>query len=424
MHQPHRPRARTPLAARAALPTALLALAGACGDPASAPGARAPDGDAPVAARAPAAQPAGQKIPGRWIVVLRDGVRASRPRAGAALDAAAEAREAAVAVAGRHRAQITGVYAHALRGFAAAMSDADAAALRADPEVALVEQDQIVTIDAVQTGATWGIDRIDQRNRPLSGSYSYTATGRGVNVYVIDTGILTGHAQFGGRAANVYDGVGGNGQDCNGHGTHVSGTVGGSTYGVAKEANLRGVRVFTCSGSSANSTIIAGIDWVRANHVKPAVANLSLGGGYSAATNTAVRSLAAAGVYTVVAAGNSGRSACNYSPASEPTVMTVAASTSSDARASYSNYGSCVDVYAPGSSITSAWYTSPTATNTISGTSMASPHVAGVAALYKSALGDASQATIDGWITSNATPNVITSNRRGTPNRLLFKSTL
>ena len=187
---------------------------------------------------------------------------------------------------------------------------------------------------------------------------------------------------------------------------------------------LRGVRVFTCSGSSANSIILAGIDWVRANHIKPAVANLSLGGGYSSATNTAVTNLANAGVFVAVAAGNSNADACNSSPSSAPAVTTVASSTRSDAKSSFSNYGSCVDLYAPGSSITSAWIGSTSATNTISGTSMASPHVAGAAALYKRAYGDASQSTIDGWLKNNSTANVITGNVGTTPNRLLFKSTL
>jgi subtilisin family serine protease len=270
----------------------------------------------------------------------------------------------------------------------------------------------------------YGLDRIDQRGLPLSGSYTYTATGSGVRAYIIDTGIRSTHTQFGSRASNVYDGFGGNGQDCNGHGTHVAGTVGGATYGVAKGALLRGVRVFQCSGSSSNSTIIAGIDWVTGNHIKPAVANLSLGGGFSQATNDAVTRLANAGVFVAVAAGNSNLNACNTSPASAPVVTTVAASTSTDAKASYSNFGSCVDLYAPGSAITSAWYTSTTATNTINGTSMASPHVAGVGALYKASRGEASQATIDSWIKSNATAGVVTGNPSGTPNRLLYKAAL
>lgn len=249
-------------------------------------------------------------------------------------------------------------------------------------------------------------------------------TASSVYAYVIDTGIYTAHTQFGGRACNVCDVFGGNGQDCNGHGTHVAGTIGGSSYGIARGVRLRGVRVLNCSGSGSTSGIIAAVDWVRNNRVNPAVANLSLGGGFSSALNTAVANLHNSGVFVAVAAGNSNRNACNYSPASASAVYTTAASTSTDAKASYSNYGSCVDGYAPGSSIRSAWIGSTSASNTISGTSMASPHVAGVAALYKGTFGNASSATIVSWINSNATANVISGNVSGTPNRLLFKSTL
>jgi subtilisin family serine protease len=401
----------TRTAIRRVTPTAAILLAAAaCADPSRGPTA---PGAAPVAAKgAPGevAGVAGQPIAGQYIVVFRDDVA----------DVDGKVKEKAA----RAKAKVKHAYKAALKGFAGELSDEAAAELRADPDVAYVEQDQVVTIDATQSNATWGIDRIDQRALPLSRTYTYASTGSGVRAYIIDTGILTAHNEFGGRASNVYDGFGGNGQDCNGHGTHVAGTVGGAAYGVAKAALLRGVRVFQCSGGSSNSTIIAGIDWVTRNHVKPAVANLSLGGGFSQATNDAVTRLVNAGVFVAVAAGNSNANACNTSPASAPAVTTVAASTSADAKASYSNYGSCVDLYAPGSAITSAWYTSTSATNTISGTSMASPHVAGVGALYKAARGEASQATIDSWLKTNATANVITGNVTGTPNRLLFKSSL
>ena len=401
----------TRTAVRRLTPTAAILLAAAaCADPSRGP--TAPSA-APAAARSTpgeGAGEAGQPIAGQYIVVFRDDVA----------DVDGKVKEKAA----KANAKVKHAYKAALKGFAGELSDEAAAALRADPDVAYVEQDQVVTIDATQSNATWGIDRIDQRALPLSRSYTYTSTGSGVRAYIIDTGILTAHTEFGGRASNVYDGFGGNGQDCNGHGTHVAGTVGGAAYGVAKAALLRGVRVFQCSGGSSNSTIIAGIDWVTGNHIKPAVANLSLGGGFSQATNDAVTRLANAGVFVAVAAGNSNANACNTSPASAPAVTTVAASTNTDAKASYSNYGSCVDLYAPGSAITSAWYTSTSATNTISGTSMASPHVAGVAALYKAARGESSQATIDGWLKTNATANVITGNVTGTPNRLLFKSSL
>jgi len=238
---------------------------------------------------------------------------------------------------------------------------------------------------------------------------------------VIDTGIATAHADFGGRAQNVYDAFGGNGQDCNGHGTHVAGTVGGATYGIAKASSLRGVRVLDCSGSGSTSGIIAGIDWVRANHIKPAVANMSLGGGYSSALNAATDNLSGAGVFVAVAAGNENQNACNVSPASAAAPTVVAASDKTDTRATFSNFGSCVEVYAPGVNVTSTWLSG--GTNTISGTSMASPHVAGVAALYKSG-GDAASSTINSWILTNASAGVVRSNPSGTPNRLLFKSTL
>jgi subtilisin family serine protease len=394
---------------KSALALAALLAAAACQDP-SAPRADAPSpGDAPSLAKDGGE---GQPIPDQYIVVFDDAVA----------DPEGKAKEKEKALkSGRKLKQ---VYKHALKGFAAELTAEDVAALRADPEVAYVEQDQLMSIDATQSGATWGIDRVDQRSRPLSGTYTYNATASNVRVYIIDSGINTGHTDFGGRASNVHDATGGNGADCNGHGTHVAGTVGGARWGVAKGALLRGVRVFTCSGSSANSIILAGIDWVRANHIKPAVANLSLGGGYSTATNNAVANLANAGVFVAVAAGNSNANACNYSPASATAVLTVASSTSGDAKSSFSNYGSCVDLYAPGSSITSTWIGSTTATNTISGTSMASPHAAGVAALYKGAYGDASQSTINGWLVNNSTGGVITGNVSGTPNRLLFKGTL
>ena len=314
-------------------------------------------------------------------------------------------------------------FGRVLNGFSAKLTPSQLERLRRTPGVAAIEQDGIVKASATQTNPpSWGLDRIDQTNLPLSNSYTYNATGAGVNAYIIDTGISTSHPDFGGRATNVFDAFGGNGQDCNGHGTHVAGTVGGTSYGVAKQVNLRGVRVLNCSGSGTNSGVIAGMNWVANNHVKPAVANMSLGGGYSSTVNAAANNLASSGVFLAVAAGNDGRDACNYSPASAANATTVAASTSSDARAYYSNYGSCVDLYAPGSSITSAWLNG--GVNTINGTSMATPHVAGVAVLYKSTYGDASYSTIRSWLTSNATSGVITGNVSGTPNRLLNKRSL
>ena len=344
-------------------------------------------------------------VPGQYIVVLKDEVQATA--------------EKSKGKAERKGGKLKHAYTAVLNGFAAELSDEAIADLRLDPEVAYIEQDQLYSVDATQTGATWGIDRIDQRNRPLSGTYTYTSTGAGVRAYIIDTGIRPTHSQFGTRASTVYGS-----NDCHGHGTHVAGTVGGSTYGVAKGVLIRGVRVLGCTGSGSTSGIIAGIDWVRVNHIKPAVANMSLGGGFSTSLNTATNNLANAGVFIAVAAGNNNGNACNNSPASAANATTVMSSTSTDAKSSFSNWGSCAHLYAPGSSITSAWYSSNTATNTISGTSMASPHVAGVAALYKATFGDAASSTIRTWLINNSTANVITGNPSGTPNRLLYKSTL
>jgi subtilisin family serine protease len=344
------------------------------------------------------------RIEGSYIVKVRDG-------------ADARAVAAVAGVSPRYEYSI-------INGFAASLNAGQLTALRQNADVEYVEQDAKVTATTTQSGATWGIDRIDQTNLPLSGTYTYTSTGAGVTAYIIDTGILTSHTQFGGRAAVSYDALGGNGQDCNGHGTHVAGTVGGSTYGVAKGVSLRAVRVLDCSGSGSNAGVIAGMDWVRTNHVAKSVANMSLGGGFSSTVNTAATNLVNSGVFLAVASGNSNADACNYSPASASGTFTVNATASNDARATYSDYGSCTDLYAPGSSITSSWYSSTTATNTISGTSMATPHVAGVGALYKATYGDAAASTIGSWLTSNATPNVVSGNIAGTANLLLNKRAL
>ena len=319
-----------------------------------------------------------------------------------------------------YNGKVKHVYKHAMNGFSVEMSEADAEAMAQDYRVLFVEEDGVINADATQSNPPWGLDRIDQRNLPLNATYNYNWTGSGVRVYVIDTGIRTAHTQFGGRASNVFDAFGGNGQDCNGHGTHVSGTVGGSTYGVAKSALLRGVRVLDCNGSGSTSGVIAGVDWVRQNFIAPAVANMSLGGGASSALDTAVNNLSNAGVAIAVAAGNSNTDACTSSPARAVNAITTASTTTSDARSSFSNFGTCVDVFAPGSGILSAWYTSNTATATLSGTSMASPHVAGVAALYKQANPSASATTVRNAIVNNATTNVVTNAGSGSPNRLLY----
>lgn len=326
------------------------------------------------------------------------------------------------AMAAQSGAELLYTYTSALKGFAAKMPAATAAALARNPNVEYVEQDQVMRASATQSNATWGLDRINQRDLPLDGSYTYTYTGSGVRAYIIDTGTDAGHAEFEGRAQNVYDAFGGNGNDCNGHGTHVAGTVGGKTYGVAKKAYIRGVRVLGCDGSGSTSGIISAVDWVRANRINPAVANMSLGGGYSSSLNTAVNNLANAGVFVAVAAGNDNLDACNYSPASASAAYTTASSTSSDYKSSFSNYGSCVDSYAPGSSIKSAWIGSGTTeTNTISGTSMASPHVAGVSALIKHRYGDIASSSVTTYLNNAASTGKIKSNPGGTVNRLLYK---
>jgi subtilisin family serine protease len=351
---------------------------------------------------------AGAAIPGRYIVVAEQG-----------RDAKSVARWQ-----GERHARMLGV----VNGFAARLDAVQVRELRASARVDYVEPDRVVTVAATQTmdanGDPWGLDRIDHRTG-LSRTYTYNATGAGVTAYVIDTGITPNHPDYAGRWSLGYDALGGNGADCHGHGTHVAGTIGGTTWGVAKGVHLRGVRVLGCSGSGSTSGIIRALDWVRSeagNGRRNAVANMSLGGGFSSSLNTATANLASSGVFVAVAAGNESTNACNRSPASTPAAFTAAASDRGDRRAYFSNYGSCVDAYAPGVSIRSAWLGS--GTRTISGTSMASPHVAGVGALYKSAGGNVSSSSVSSWITANASTGEILSNVSGTPNRLLYKGTL
>ena len=353
------------------------------------------------------------KIENSYIVVLDDSVVGERGLYSIAPYIASE-------MAATHRGKLKHTYQNALNGFAVEMSAADAEALSQDFRVKFVEEDGVMTADTTQSNPPWGLDRIDQRNRPLSATYTYNWTGSGVRAYVIDTGIRTTHTQFGGRASNVFDAFGGNGADCNGHGTHVAGTIGGSTYGVAKSSLPRGVRVLDCNGSGSTSGVISGVDWVTANHISPAVANMSLGGGASSALDTSVNNLSNSGVPIAVAAGNSNTDACTSSPARAANAITVGATTTTDARASFSNFGVCLDLFAPGSGILSSWFTSDTATATLSGTSMASPHVAGVAALYKQFSPSASSTTVRNAIVNNATTNVVTSAGTGSPNRLLY----
>ena len=353
---------------------------------------------------------AANRVPDQYIVVFEKSVQ----------DPDAVAEE----LSGRYRGEKMNVYRRALKGFSVRMNERRALEMLADPRVAWVEEDSIVSLNATQSNPTWGLDRIDQRNLPQDGGYTYNTTASNVTVYVIDTGILATHSQFGGRVRSGYSAIndGRGSSDCNGHGTHVAGTVGGSTYGVAKGAQLVAVRVLDCSGNGTNSGVIAGVDWVTQDHAAgtPAVANMSLGGGASSALDTAVNNSINDGVTYVVASGNENQDACNSSPARVANAITVNASTSSDARASFSNWGTCTDIFAPGNSITSAWHTSTSATNTISGTSMASPHVAGVAALYLATNTSASPSAVWTAIRDTSTPNKITSAGSGSPNRLVY----
>lgn len=388
------------------LPVLLVVVAGACVDATSPPvQARL----APIVA--PAMDLRTRLVDDEYIVVLRD-----------------DADEVLGAARARGRGgQVVAQWRDALRGFAVRGGPALILALRGDPDVLYLEQVQEYSIDATQTNATWGLDRIDQASLPLSGTYTYGKTGSGVRAYIIDTGIRTSHGEFGGRATDGYDAVDGSlpAADCNGHGTHVAGTVGGTTWGVAKSVTLVAVRVLDCGGSGTTTGVISGVNWVAANAVKPAVANMSLGGGASSTLDNAVSSAIASGVTFVVAAGNSNRNACFYSPARVATAITVGATTSTDNRASYSNYGSCLDIFAPGSSITSAWYTSNTAAAVLSGTSMASPHVAGAAALYlEGRPASTSAATVAAAITGTAVTGKVKKAGNGSPNRLLQTSGL
>ena len=355
-------------------------------------------------------------ISGSYLVVLRtDAVGAAGSSA-----ARTAVPDRASALVKRYGGSVSDVYSAALTGFAAKMTAAQAARLAANPAVAYVEQDQVVTLAATQTNPTWGLDRIDQRNRPLSGTFTYPNTASNVRAYIIDTGIRTTHNDFGGRATWGTNTVDSNNTDCNGHGTHVAGTVGGATYGVAKAVRLIAVKVLNCSGGGTTTSVVNGVNWVTANAVKPAVANMSLGGGASTSIDNAVANSIASGVSYAVAAGNSNANACNYSPARTSTAITVGSTTSTDARSSFSNYGTCVHIFAPGSSVLSAYHTSNTATSTLSGTSMASPHVAGAAALVLSPNPTWTPAQVKSYLINNATTGVVTSPGTGSPNRLLF----
>jgi subtilisin family serine protease len=355
---------------------------------------------------------AADAIPGSYIVVLKPGSTE-----------AGQVTSASQQLTKRYGGRVKNNYQATVRGFQATMSATEAARLAANPAVQFVEQDAQVRLSGTQTGATWGLDRTDQRSLPLSNTYKYGTAGN-VTAYVLDTGIRLSQSEFGGRARYGYDFIDKTANpanhDCNGHGTHVAGTIGGRTYGVAKDVKLVAVRVLDCRGTGSYSAIIAGIDWVTKNAVKPAVANMSLGGSVSAALNAAVTRSIAAGVTYAVAAGNDNTDACNQSPAAAPDAITVGATSNNDARASFSNYGRCVDVFAPGQQITSASYQSDTATAVMSGTSMASPHVAGAAALVLGANPKLTPKQVRDALVNNATADKVISAGSGSPNKLLY----
>lgn len=357
-----------------------------------------------------------QLVPNEYIVAL------STSRVSAAqLSAQAQTMAASAG------AQIVAIFGAAINGFAVKADAAAINVIRANPTVEYVQPVQVIRAIATQSPTpSWGLDRIDQRNLPLNSSFTYPTGGAAVHIYIIDTGILTTHNDFAGRIGNSANFItptapsGPAWTDCAGHGTHVSGTAAGTTYGIMKTATIHAVRVLNCNGSGTTTSVVAGINYVITNAIAPAVSNMSLGGGPDVTIDNATNNMVAAGIVSAVAAGNSNANACNFSPARAANALTVGATTITDARASFSNFGTCLDLFGPGQNITSDWIGSNTATNTISGTSMASPHVAGVAALYRSFNPTATATQVASALINNATLNVVTNPGTGSPNRMLY----
>ncbi|MFF2325110.1 MULTISPECIES: S8 family peptidase [unclassified Streptomyces] len=398
----HTPHARRRLAAAGVIAGAALVLSTAAAFPATAAGTSA-EGLIENAG-APGV------ISGSYIVTLDESAADADSSRGKAL-------------AKEYGAKIKKTYHAALNGYAVELSESQAKKFAADPAVESVSQNRTFRVADTQTSPpSWGLDRIDQQNLPLNQSYTYPDNaGEGVTAYIIDTGVRITHNDFGGRASYGYDAIDDDNtaDDGYGHGTHVAGTVAGSSYGVAKKADIVAVRVLDDSGSGTTDQVVAGIDWVTANAVKPAVANMSLGGGADSVLDAAVQRSIASGITYAVAAGNESTDASTKSPARVAEAITVGSTTNTDARSSFSNYGSILDIFGPGSSITSAWNTSDSATSTISGTSMATPHVAGAAALYLADHPSDSPAQVSAALVSAATTGVVTSPGTGSPNRLL-----